>query len=126
LLAFYEALRFQSSDESSSRRSVTWTSPPSYSSTSKGVRMPKRETKPSEFGKAKAGITSASVPYKLRCLRTEYPAINPSLYSKASLIRTTAGKQRRSSITLASLLFLMKRLKLTLLTFSTRLNISTL
>ena len=88
--------------------------------------MPKRETKPSKFGKAKAGITGASVLYKLQCLRTEYPAINPSLYLKASLIGTTAGKQRGSSITLASLSFLIKRLKLTLLTFSTRLNISTL
>jgi hypothetical protein len=88
--------------------------------------MPKRETKPSEFRKAKAGITGASVPYKLRCLRIKYPAINPSLCLKASLIGTTARKQRGSSITLALLLYLIKRPRLILLTFYTRLNISTL
>jgi hypothetical protein len=92
----------------------------------KGIHISKRETKPSEFEKAKTSITSVNIPYKLRYLRTEYFVINPSLYLKASLMRMTVKKKRESNITLTLSLFLMKKFKLTLLTFSIKLNINTL
>ena len=117
---------FQQLAELSYLKSVTWTSPRSHSSTLKAVRTPKRETEQSASKKAKADMTNANAPSKLLYLLIAFHNASYSLYLRASRKEIAVRRLKDKSITLAQLLFLITRLKLILLTSSTKSKINTL
>jgi hypothetical protein len=89
--------------------------------------MPKRGIRQFVLRRERVGITSSSVPFRLRSLQIEFSAASLFLCLKGSLERETlVVVQSIRSITLVLLSFLMKRPRLILLTSLTRLKISTL
>ena len=117
---------FQQLAELSCLKSVTWTSPCSYSSTLKAIYTLKRETEQSALKKAKADMTNANAPSKLLYLLIAFHDASYSLCLRASRKEIAIGRPKDKSITLAQLLFLITRLRLILLTSSTRSKINTL
>ena len=117
---------FQQLAELSYLKSVTWTSPRSYSSTLKAVCTLKRETKQSALKKAKADMINANAPSKSLYLLIAFYNASYSLYLRASRKEMAIRRPKDKSITLAQLLFLITRLRLILLTSSTRSKINTL
>ena len=117
---------FQQLAELSCLKSVTWTSPCSYSSTLKAVYTPKRETKQSTSKKAKADMTNANAPSKSLYLLMAFYDASHFLCLRASRKEMAVRRPKDKSITLAQLLFLMTRLGLILLTSLTGSKINTL
>ena len=117
---------FQWLAELSYLKSVTQTSPCSYSSTLKAVCTLKREIEQSALKKAKADMTNANAPSKLLYLLIAFYNASHSSCLRASRKEMAVRRPKDKSITLAQLLFLITRLKLILLTSSTKSKINTL